>query len=157
MRAHIPYLVRLLVLVPHEECKWNIVRREADNLTSSFVMVVVVFRQFGWHVTFRSSTCDGRRFQDAAHPFASQVLHVDDAVAVRACRWVIRMLAPAVHVNSGVLMWRRGADADSVVHCVPEGKDLSRPSVAKALAHEVEEVDQQIAFGPVYVLYGCSR
>ena len=66
VRAHIPCLVYLLALVSHKGRQWNIVRREAEILTVSFITVGVVFRQFGWHVNPRSSTFGGRRFLGAA-------------------------------------------------------------------------------------------
>ena len=40
------------------------------------------------------------------------------------------MTVPSAHTNGEVLMWRRGADADAVVHYTPEGWDLIRQFLA---------------------------
>lgn len=72
-------------LVSRKECQCNIARRSAANLTASCVTVGVVFQQFGYHVTPRVATCDGRRSLDAALPLASQAFCIDHVVIVRAC------------------------------------------------------------------------
>ena len=73
---------------------------------------------------------------------APQVFHTDHVVTVSVCRGAPTMPAIPSPADREVLMWRRGADADSVTHPVPEGKDLSTVSRANILAQGLEEVDK---------------
>ena len=139
--AHVPCPMYLTAVLSHKNQEWDITRREAEHLTSSFVIVVVVFQQSGWHSAPRSTTHDGRWFLEAALVAASQVLHLDHVPRIRARRGAATMPALVWHNGCEVLVWRRGADAGSVAPSAPQGKDLSPPSRARSLAHELEEVD----------------
>ena len=52
-------------------------RRE---LIPSFMIVGVVFQQFGWHGTPHTRTYDGRKFLDVVLVVASQVFNVNHVV-----------------------------------------------------------------------------
>ena len=67
--------------------------RDADGLSAVFITTGVVFRQSGWHVTPYIRRHGGRRSLDVAFTLVLQVLHINDAVAVRACRSVVTMFA----------------------------------------------------------------
>ena len=85
-------------------------------------LLAFVFQQLGWHAISRTTTHDGRRFLDAALALASQVLHTNCVVIVRACEGIIAMPVFAKHVDGEVLMWRRGAGAGGVMQFAPDGK-----------------------------------
>ena len=141
MRVHVPYLAFLLTILDHKRDQFSIIRRETENLSSSFVTVGVVFQSGGWHVTFRTRLHDGRRFLDAAFAFASQVFHLESVVTIRACRGVKIMPQLAQHEHGEVIVWMRGEGRDSFVSYTFCTTDLTSPFPAQLLAQELEEVD----------------
>ena len=122
-------------------------------------MTGVVFQQSGGHVAPRIRTHDGRRSLDVALAFASPVFRLDHVATVRACRCVVAMPAFTQFNTGEVLAWRRGVDADSVIHYTLQGKDVSRTPLAQALSQEFEEVDTHwVAWSEVcFVQCVCAR
>ena len=124
VRAHVPHLVYLSIVLGHKGHQFDIIRRDTDNLSSSFLTVGVVFHAGAWYVTLRTRTHDGRSFLDAALPFASQVFHLDRVVTVRACRGIKAMPRLLQCINAGVIVWCRGDSSDNLVTYTPNSKDL---------------------------------
>ena len=141
VRVHVPYLVYLSTVLDHKAHQFGIIKRETENLSSSFVTVGVVHHAGAWSVTPRTRTHDGRRFLDAALAFASQVLHLDRVVTVRACRGVKTMPKLTQYNSAEVIARIRGEGSDSLVSFVPRQQDLNNPFPAQLLAQELEEVD----------------
>lgn len=141
---HVPCRSCTLALIDNRQYQWSITAREVDSLTTSRIAVEVVFQQSGWHLAPRSLTYDGQRRFRAALSLAPQVLHLEHAVAARACKGVATMPPPYKYVGGGVRMWRRVGDITDVVH-PPDGTDLCRQFRAKSLAQEMQEVNETSA------------
>ena len=131
VRIHIPYLAYFVAFVPHTGQEWDVVRQGAENLTSTFVIVGVVFEQYGCLATPRGNMYEGRRFLERSTG-VSITCHIDHVVAVRACRGVVTMPAFPAHRGGEVFVWRSGVDAGSVVACSPAGNGLTRVFPGKA-------------------------
>ena len=136
-----PYLVYLSTVLGHKAHQFDIIRRNTENLSSSFLTVGVVFHAGAWSVTPRTRTYDGRRFLDAALSVASQVFHLDRVVTVRACRGVKAMPRLLQYNNAEVIAWCRGDSSDNLVTYTPNSKDLEGQFPAYSLAQELESVD----------------
>ena len=124
VRAHVPYFVYLSAIIDHKANQWNIIQREVERMSSSFVTGVVY--QQGWHVAPRARIHDGRTSLDVALSFASQVLHLNHVATARACRGVSFMPALRQYPTGEVLAWCRGGEVGSVVQCSFQGMDTIR-------------------------------
>ena len=152
-RVHIFYVIYLLPSVPHKQHQWGIAQKDVQRLTASFATVGVVLQRSAWHLTPGSSIHDGRRFSDVALSVASHVLHANYAATTRGCRVAVTMPALKGYSYGEVLMWRRGANADSAIQFAPRGVDLTRPFPAKLLAFEGAEVDSgEVAWAELCLL-----
>ena len=69
------------------------------------------------------------------------MLHTHHVATVSACRGVTSVLLLSGHSDSEGVVWRRDLDADSIMHSVPEGDDLTPSPPATALAYALEEIN----------------
>lgn len=84
VHMHVPFLVYSSAVIPSKFHQRDAVRRDVDNMPTSFMIVGVVFQQFGWHIAPHIRKYDGRRFLDAAFVFATQAFYFHNVVTVRA-------------------------------------------------------------------------
>ena len=58
---HVPYFICMLAFVESKQYQWEVVRKEVESFTASFVTVGVAYQSGNWHLIFRSPAYDGRR------------------------------------------------------------------------------------------------
>lgn len=125
-----------------------------ESITPSSVTIGIVF-QFGCHVTPRANAHDRRRFLHAELAVAWQMLNLNHATAIGACRGIINMLALKQYKLGEVLAWCRGGGVDNLVYFLPENKDVSRKPPTQSLALELEEIDKGATCWEVVCFIQC--
>lgn len=133
VRVHVPDLVCQVLLIFPKQQEWDVIRREADILTSAFVIVGAVVQDGAWRLSLRLTHVDGKRFLLAALVVAINVLHLERVACVRACRGVFCIFVLSKFASCEVLACLRGNDTDDIVLFIFEAGDLCKPFPAKAL------------------------
>ena len=128
---HMFHLVFQVVPIGFKQEQRSVVMMGIEDLSSAFVIVGTVFQGRSWHFIPRSTHVDGNTFLATTFAIASDVLHFDHVVCVRACRGVTSMFFLKQFASSDVLSLLRGDHTDDVAFYTPEAGDWANHSRPK--------------------------